>query len=267
MESAAQTAQNFVKYVTVALDLGFSKLLEYGCPEEFESKAVRGARVVIPLKTQMAEGTIVEVKDHATYEKVAPIIEISDTPLLSSELLDLAKWMSDYYHTPLHQVLSLFIPKAVKKHVGSKLVSKIERVFTKEKIKDALPLLRKKSKKQALILDTFLSSPKSVFKKELLEKCKTTPSTLQALIEKGFLKEIKVEMERLSFDHIDLIQSEKKKLKEQQQIAVDTIKKESNFHVFLLHGLTGSGKNRSLYASDERCVATRRLSIIHGARN
>jgi primosomal protein N' (replication factor Y) len=254
MESTCEVSYEFVKYAKVALDLKIDKLLEYGIESQFEKRAVAGARVVVPLNNQMIEGVIIEVVEKKSFEHTLPLIEVSDTPLLSSELLQLAHWVSDYYHTPINQVLFLFIPSAIKKHVGPKVESYIERRLAKSKMIEALPQFRKKFKKQALILDFFLKSKKSISKKELLTTCKTTIGPIQALIDKGFLKEVYLEIERPLLDHVDFIKSAPKKLTPQQEIAVAAIEAQKDFRVFVLHGLTGSGKTEVYLQAMERVL-------------
>ena len=235
----------YVKYASVALDVRLDQLLDYGIEDRHLEIAVPGSRVVVPLRHQMQQGTIVEIKDAPDFDKIHPILEVSAKPLLTKDLLELAKWISDYYMTPLRSVLSLIIPTCIKKEIGPKLESFIERKQSRQIIQEALGNVRKKSPKQALVLDVMLHVKKGIFLSELKRKTNTTKATIDQLIKKGFLKERQVEKERSPLEHLDFIQTQKKQLTTQQQLAFDKIEdalEAKRFEVFLLHGLTGSGK-------------------------
>lgn len=77
-----------------------------------------GIRVLAPFGKRSLVGLLLAVKSDSDIPsgKLKPILEKwDDTPLLSSSLLDLCRWVSDYYQHPLGEVISQAMPKALRK--------------------------------------------------------------------------------------------------------------------------------------------------------
>jgi primosomal protein N' (replication factor Y) len=80
-----------------------------------------GARVLVPFSGQRLMGVVVRVHDGPLAEGIEakPVQQVLDeTPLLPDELMQLAKWIAQYYVAPLGEVLRGMMPLAaeVKRH-------------------------------------------------------------------------------------------------------------------------------------------------------
>lgn len=145
----------------------------------------------------------------------------------------------------------VIIQEHLKTGYKAKTIKKIhlaKRINTKEKIHKSAELLKKAHKQQKLFLkfidylgiDDALKQ-KQITKQKLLEISGASPAILKALTVKNILKEIEVDISRLSDVPTDI--TEKKQLNENQQKAfteINTAFKQKN--VVLLHGVTSSGK-------------------------
>ncbi len=143
------------------------------------------------------------------------------------------------------------IQEHLKTGYKAKTIKKIhlaKRINTKEKIHKSAELLKKAHKQQKLFLkfieylgiDDALKQ-KQITKQKLLEISGASPAILKALTVKNILKEIEVDISRLSDVPTDI--TEKKQLNENQQKAfteINTAFKQKD--VVLLHGVTSSGK-------------------------
>lgn len=107
--------------------------------------------------------------------------------------------------------------------------------------------LEKKSIKQVSVLVTlFASKEKKMRQSELIEKTKVSSQVIKALAKKKFVKINEVEVKR---EYVELYQEAKQEfeLTEDQKKAIDIVTKsidEEKFDIFLIHGVTASGKTQ-----------------------
>ena len=74
-----------------------------------------GSRVMVMLGKRKATGFVVALSKTCDREDIKPILEIIDkNEVITDELLELSKWMSQYYYTNWATVLRAFFPKETK---------------------------------------------------------------------------------------------------------------------------------------------------------
>jgi primosomal protein N' (replication factor Y) len=93
-----------------------------------------GARVLVPFGGQRLMGVVVRVHDERPTDAVAikPVQQVlDDAPLLSDELMHLAKWIAQYYVAPLGEVLRAMMPLAaeVRRHFVYRIAEAGQRVL------------------------------------------------------------------------------------------------------------------------------------------
>ncbi|MBN2063268.1 MAG: primosomal protein N' [Sedimentisphaerales bacterium] len=113
------------KIVRVARIDGGDGLYDYAIPEDMVDFVYAGQRVNVPFgrgnRSQIA--FCIDFPESSNYPRLKYIGGIVDEqPLVTEELLSLARWISQYYCYPLGMVLSAIVPAAVKKQAGSVLV-------------------------------------------------------------------------------------------------------------------------------------------------
>jgi primosomal protein N' (replication factor Y) (superfamily II helicase) len=108
-------------FVEVAIPLNVHQTFTYSLPESFAKNAKPGCRVLVPFGKQLITGYIVEVyeqleetgQDSAQYD-VKEIEELFDTePLVTTEMIDLTKWIADYYYAPWGEVIKSSLPAGI----------------------------------------------------------------------------------------------------------------------------------------------------------
>lgn len=110
--------ENNLKIAKVAVLSPLRMLLDYLPPDDFEdSHLVAGMRVAIPLGRREVVGIIFEIVtgskiDPSQLKKISLVLD--HQPLLSNELLKLICWVSNYYHYPIGEVVSSFLPKLLR---------------------------------------------------------------------------------------------------------------------------------------------------------
>jgi len=95
--------------------------LTYRCPEEFSAVAAPGMIVSVPLKNVTAKGIILGESVKTPTIGVKDILGIhGDSPLLSSNMITLLKWMSEYYLVEQGIVLKNIVPKEAFRKVRTR---------------------------------------------------------------------------------------------------------------------------------------------------
>ena len=99
-------------FADVALPIPLPEPLVYAVPPAWGSQAVAGARVRVEVGKRRLIGVIVHV--HANRPEgiaLRPILEVLDRePVLTPDLLDLARFTADYYMAPLGEVVRTMLP-------------------------------------------------------------------------------------------------------------------------------------------------------------
>ncbi|MBI5471267.1 MAG: primosomal protein N', partial [Ignavibacteriae bacterium] len=107
----------------VALPVAVDSTFTYLIPPELEHSACIGVRVLVPFGRKYSTGVIVELPDSTTLTSLKPLKDILDSsPVISAELLKLCSWISEYYFTPLGEVLKAAMPHSFASS-GKRMVS------------------------------------------------------------------------------------------------------------------------------------------------
>ena len=104
-------------YADVAVCLPLSRTFVYKIGEPVEI----GCRVVVPFRKRDREGFVVGVRNEVLDDiEIHPITNIIDqSPLLRPEIFRLCRWISEYYVSPLGEVLKAALPPGIsEKHLG-----------------------------------------------------------------------------------------------------------------------------------------------------
>ncbi|HEX4796551.1 MAG TPA: primosomal protein N' [Humisphaera sp.] len=108
-------------FAAVALEQGIDHSLDYAIPRGLVTQLKVGQRVRVPLgkRNRPAYGYVIEIHPTCDYPTVKPVAGIDDERVLvPAKLMELARWMSRYYVTPLGSVLETILPSAVRKRIG-----------------------------------------------------------------------------------------------------------------------------------------------------
>ena len=111
-------------YVEVAVPLGVRRTFTYRLPLAIGNAAQVGARVRVTFGKQQVTGYIVALHDEldraleVDAREVREIEELIDAePLITPEILELTRWISDYYLAPWGEVLKAALPAGVNARI------------------------------------------------------------------------------------------------------------------------------------------------------
>lgn len=114
------------KYIEVVVPRAIDKVFHYVLPDGLKKKAEIGKRVLVPFSNRQLIGYITGFSDRPGVEKPKELIEIlDDSPILDSELLELAKHLSELYLFPIGMVIKSILPTSLssKKTLPALLVT------------------------------------------------------------------------------------------------------------------------------------------------
>jgi primosomal protein N' (replication factor Y) len=97
-------------FAHVALPLPLRQTFLYRIPEALVPRAVPGAQVAVPFRGRARRGFVVALSATCDLEKVSDLTGVLPVPPLSKHLLELARWIAEYYLAPLGEVLAAALP-------------------------------------------------------------------------------------------------------------------------------------------------------------
>ncbi|WP_106497673.1 primosomal protein N' [Lentibacillus sp. Marseille-P4043] len=159
---------------------------------------------------------------------------------------ELANRSIRYYHVQKAiQDGDVAVNYLVKSKITKKYVTMVQPAKETYLLEEALYDVAKNAKKQRELLGFFIEYPDPIEQPKLIRYLETTQPTIKKLIDRGLLASSKVEVFRNPYDDDAIAKTNALELTEQQQQAINPIKQkisQGQHDVFLLHGVTGSGK-------------------------
>ena len=228
--------------VRVALAVPLPRFFDYLYPPDLTP--IVGGRVLVPFGSQKRVGIVVDLpaSSDVAKEKLKPILDVLDAEsLFNSTTWDWLAWSANYYRAALGDVLFQALP--VKLRNGESAV-KNDRTFWRitDLGKQALELGElKRAKKQAEALNLLLTQDLEKGNNEI------SSSIWSALKGKDYVEEIIVPTEQKSWqqalgDNPLVNLGNRLTLNKQQALAFSQLIFQEGFNVWLLEGVTGSGK-------------------------
>lgn len=294
----------------------------YLIPEQLEDHVEPGVRVLVAFGYRSVLGYVVNVTDHLpehlTVDQLKDVLTVLDEePVLSRELLDLAREMAERNFSFWVDFLALMLPTALRVDYRKKLTAlpglsdadrvsyfdgqtsrlvkvkdfsakdwraimrlqkegvlsvenlienkgrvKTERAYRVQddpkKLSEIADSIKASAKQQRAILDFSLSHPGQTFsKKEWAELVDASPASLNTAAKKGLLQKVDVEVKRRPLGSQTGHREEAKTLNAEQRKAYSAVTQaieDDENRVFLLEGITGSGKTEVYLQAAEKAI-------------
>lgn len=249
-----------VLIVHVAVAVPMRSWLDYALPKEMNSQSLVGCRVWVPLGRRQVVGVVLSYADRTDCprSRLKSVVSVIDSsPLLHESLLDLMKWISQYYHYPIGEVMLRSLPTRLRQGQSQSLVQRLGYQLTElGRVVSQGPALR--AKKQHACLMFLARSSSSMVDDETLKK-ECGYSVIQRCIEQGWVE--KVPMPDGEHALIDVIEAPLSLTTEQSR-AVSDICASDGFVPWLLHGVTGSGKTEVYLQAIHQVLLQRRQVLV-----
>lgn len=207
-----------------------------------ESMSVKvGCRVNVPLRSRNASGTVLicyTSNEPLSYTPRSIKSLIDPDPIITPQLMELAKWMSQYYCAPMEHVMRALLPEKLRQENTAEKSQKVVKLLDELSV-DELEKLKNKAPKQYQAYLLLKAVEEGVFMADI------GAAVARAMEKKGLVK-IVDEVVRRDPDALEeFMQSQPLVLNEEQKVALASIKKvqgQERKKPQLLHGVTGSGK-------------------------
>ncbi len=293
-------------FATVAVDSPLDATYTYAIPPRLRGEVVVGSRVTVPLGrgNRLEQATVLSVSNepppkretHAAKheatdddamlfnEEGAPaavvtndgIKELADvlrevTPI-PGDLLELAKWISTFYCSPIGMTLASMVPAAVKRaaRIPSNLLISLAQPTESIDQAAARVKLSPRSRKIFEQLHPFLKDGAKM-EQEVLTHAQMARPMLKRLMELGLLsatRQIKLPEPHPIGAQTQEIENKKPKIEnltEDQEAGLrelEPLLASPTFAVRLVHGVTGSGKTELYIRAIEKVVAQGKRAIV-----
>ena len=234
----------------VTLDLAVRREFDYLIPNELEQNVCDGTRVKVPFGSREILGVVTAVLSESPHSNLREIIKIvGGQALVTPPILKLVRWIAEYYCCAPEIAMKAVLPDAVRKEEEGWR----ERLYVRALPQHGeLPKLTKRQEDLWAIIEEWRELPLQ----EFLRLAETTSGTIRKLEDKGLVSIAPQISERDPYAKEHILPTNPLKLNDQQLVALNNIvksidclnspenrtDKNKGNHVFLLHGVTGSGK-------------------------
>ena len=227
------------------------KIFDYSVPSELQDMIKIGIRVEVPFGKQVLEGFVLEIKSSSD-ANCKDILSVKDEDvILNEELLELGKRIQSDTLATLISCYQVMLPKALKAKQGNVINKKFDTFYY---LGDVDITSLKLNESQQRIVDLVLEKGK-VLRRELVDISLSSVNTLE---KKGVLVSKKTEHYRLSYSDEKV---EKFPLTSDQENVVNSVELDKH-DVYLLHGVTGSGKTEVYMELIEKVIDEGKTSIV-----
>lgn len=221
-----------IEYPVKTLDKAFTYLI----PNNLKDKLKVGMKVLIPFNKRLVHGFVLKIKeDYKEEYELKEIARIEDEFLvLNSELMELGKYLKELTLCNLITAYQTMLPSALKIKTQKSDYNLYDSfVSLNKENRVILEYIENHRGKKVLILERLLEEGE-VNKKEFDGTC------IRELEKIGLVKLEKKKKYRLQHTKVNM---EAKNLSVEQQKVINIVKNSFNLNeVFLLYGVTGSGK-------------------------
>ena len=110
------------KFAEVVFNIALDHSFTYSLPKDMVLTIKPGMRVLAPLGKRILTGIVVSLHSKSDFDNLKEITDVlDDKPLISAELIELCKWISDYYMSSWGQALTLALPKGIDESAKRRL--------------------------------------------------------------------------------------------------------------------------------------------------
>ena len=267
------------RFVEVAVPTPVDRVFDYAVPAPLLERARTGHRVTVPFNRRSVQGFVVAEKDATTLPRnqVKDILEApDDEPLVGAGMLNLTRWMAEYYACSWGEALQAVLPAVVRTGRKRRALtvlrlakSPVETLGHAAELEEKAAMGKGSGERvlnYARILRAMGTFTDDVFTpRDLAEKLGVSEAPIRTMVKQGWLRFEKVSPdvavggigsgkeaapETLTFDQAKSLES------------IGASIDRDEFKTFLLFGVTGSGKTEVYIRALERAVAHGKSAIV-----
>ena len=240
----------------VTLEIALRKEFDYAIPPELAGQVQVGSRVKVPFGPRQVMGCVTAMIDQSTHTNLRPVLSVvGKQSLVTPRVLQLARWIAGYYCCPVEIALKSVLPEAIRREKEGWR----ERLFVRAVTTPGeMPKLSKRQNEVWNIIEEWREMPLQ----ELLKLTGTTAETVRRLEDKGLVVISEQISERDPYANEHILPSLPLLLNTEQAAALKPIIDAQEHRVFLLHGVTGSGKTEIYLQAIARALEQGKGAIV-----
>lgn len=233
-----------------------NRTFDYKISKELEDLILVGSKVLVPFGKggNLEQAFVVAIKEKSEYE-VKEIVKIEDS--LTDKQIELARWMAKRYFCNVSDCIKLMLTPGTRTKINKVQDKTINAVYLKKDIEEIefdIETNKIKSDKHKKVLK-FVKDNEGVTIPEIEMLTDCSRAIVNTLIKNGYLEVVSKKIEREPLKDKNLDKTSNLKLTEEQEMAYKEVEQaidENIYKSFLLYGVTGSRKNRSIFAIDTK---------------
>jgi len=246
----------------VALPAPLRWLFDYLPPDNITASQLQpGMRLLVPFGRSKRCAVLVEVAatSQVPPEKLKAALAVLDAePKLPAAHMDYLLWIAAYYHHPAGEVIMAALPVRLRKGEEAHALTQQGWQLTNGMDQLDMAVLARRAPRQKAVLEYLLSRDGRSSRAELREVLGDVHQVIRSLCQKQLIAPC--EIETLARERI--VADSPRTLLAEQQAAVEAVKlKLDEFGVYLLDGITGSGKTE-VYLQLARMVLDQGRSVL-----
>ena len=248
-----------------------NRTFDYMIPKDLEDLIMIGSKVLVPFGKggKLEQAFVVAIKDNSDYE-VKEIAKIEDN--LTDRQIELARWMSKRYFCNVSDCIKFMLTPGTRTKINKVQDKTVNAVYLKKDIEEIefdIETNKIKSEKHKKVIK-FVRDNEGVTIPEIEMLIDCSRAIVNTLVKNGYLEIVPKKVEREPLKDKDLERTSNLKLTEEQEMAYELIESsidEEIYKSFLLYGVTGSRKNRSVFAINPKSNWNRQNSNSVSARD
>jgi len=258
----------------VVIDLALNREFDYLIPDDLSASIVVGSRVVVPFGRGRRQGYVVGLATGSVHTGLKTGLSASEgEPYVSSQVLKLVEWMSDYYCTPIERVIRTVLPGAVRrKGAGFKQRLTVSLCDEAPGVEGERRPQAATSAKQQAVLD-LLQERGAMLLSDLTRELGITAAPVKALDRKGAVRVDSANVARNPLANRRMLRTEPLTLMDQQADALAMVETclcraaaavgpAPAPRVVMVYGVTGSGKTEVYLQAIDRVLKAGRGAIV-----
>ena len=203
----------------VSLEIALRKEFDYSIPPGLIGQIEVGSRVQVPFGPRKIYGCVTALAGESAHANLKPIFKvIGAQTLVTPRVLQLARWMADYYCCAPETALKSVLPEAVRKREEGWKKQLFVRALA---VGGEFPKLPKRQQEVWNIIEERRELPLT----ELVEQAETTATTVRRLEDRGLVEITSEIAERDPYAREHILPTQPLPLNPAQEKALEKVKK------------------------------------------